>query len=80
MKSAMNESDADVWATAHEADSSGIDKEMDLFNNAVGRSIDVADKSDSQIYEMVKAKVVDGNCRRIVDGDLVPTNDTGLIK
>lgn len=44
MKSAMNESDADVWATAHEADSSGIDKEMDLFNNAVGRSIDVADK------------------------------------
>ena len=80
MKSAMNESDADVWATAHEADSSGIDKEMDLFNNAVGRSIDVADKSDSQIYEMVKAKIVDENCSRIVDGDLMTTNDTGLIK
>lgn len=33
MKSAMNESDAEVWATAHEADLSGIDKEMDLYLN-----------------------------------------------
>ena len=36
MKSAMSASDANAWATAHEADSSGIDKDMDLFNNAVG--------------------------------------------
>ena len=80
MKSAMNESDAEVWATAHEADSSGIDKEMDLFNNAVGRSIDVSGKSDSEIYEAVKEKVVNGSCRRIVDGELVATDGTGLIK
>lgn len=80
MKSTMSESAADVWATAHEADASGIDKEMDLFNNAVGRSIDVSGKSDSEIYEAVKEKVVNGSCRRIVDGELVPTNGTGLIK
>lgn len=79
MKSAMNESDAEVWATAHEADSSGIDKEMDLFNNAVGRSIDVSGKSDSEIYEAVKERVVNGSCRRIVDGALVPTDAAGLI-
>lgn len=80
MKSAMSESDANTWATAHEADSSGIDKEMDLFNNSVGRSIDVSGKSDSQIYEAVKAKVTGGSCRRIVNSELVPTDGTGLIK
>lgn len=80
MKSAMSADDANAWATAHEADSSGIDKEMDLFNNVVGRSIDVSGKSDSEIYEAVKAKVTSGSCRRIVDGELVPTDGTGLIK
>lgn len=29
----MSADDANAWATTHEADSSGIDKEMDLFNN-----------------------------------------------
>lgn len=80
MKSAMSADDANAWATAHEADSSGIDKEMDLFNNVVGRSIDVSGKSDSEIYEAVKEKVMSGSCRRIVDGELVPTDGTGLIK
>lgn len=80
MKSAMSESDANAWATAHEADSSGIDKEMDLFNNSIGRSIDVSGKSDSQIYEAVKKKVAGGSCRRIVNGKLVATDGTGLIK
>lgn len=46
MKKAMGESAAEEWATAHEYKSSGLDKEMDLFNNAVGRSINVVDKND----------------------------------
>lgn len=80
MKSAMSASDANAWATAHEADSSGIDKDMDLFNNAVGRSINVSGKSDSEIYEAVKGKVKGGSCRRIVNNKLVATDGTGLIK
>lgn len=80
MKKAMNESAAEEWATAHEYESSGLDKEMDLFNNAVGRSINVADKNDSEIYNTVKDKVVSGDCRQIVDNELVPTNADGLIK
>lgn len=80
MKSAMSASDANAWATAHEADSSGIDKDMDLFNNSVGRSINVSGKSDSEIYEAVKGKVKGGSCRRIVNNKLVATDGTGLIK
>lgn len=80
MKKAMSASDAEAWATAHEADSSGVDKEMDLFNNSVGRSISVSNKSNAAIYEAVKEKVIDGSCRRIVDNQLVETNETGLIK
>lgn len=79
MKKAIGESAADEWATAHEYESSGLDKEMDLFNNAVGRSIDVTGKSDSEIYNAVKNKVVNGDCRRIVNNELVPTNADGLI-
>lgn len=79
MKSAMDESAADAWATAHEEDSSGIDKEMDLFNNSVGRSIDVSNKDDAQIYIAVKTKVVEGECRRIIDEELTPTDDSGLL-
>lgn len=80
MKSAMSADDAKAWATAHEADSSGIDKEMDLFNNIVGRSINVSGKSDAEIYEAVKGKVKGGSCRRIVNNKLVVTDGTGLIK
>ena len=46
MKKAMGESAAEEWETEHEYKSSGLDKEMDLFNNAVGRSINVVDKND----------------------------------
>lgn len=80
MKKAIGESAANEWATAHEYESSGLDKEMDLFNNVVGRSINVTDKTDSEIYNAVKDKVVNGDCRRIVNNELVPTNADGLIK
>lgn len=80
MKKAIGESAAEAWATAHEDEASGIDKEMDLFNNIVGRGISVSGKSDSQIAEAVKGKVSGGSCRRIVNDKLVETDSTGLIK
>lgn len=80
MKKAIGSSAAEEWATAHEYDSSGIDKEMDLFNNKVGRSINVTNKSNSEIFEAVKEKVSNGSCRRIVKNKLVPTDSSGLLK
>ena len=53
---------------------------MDLFNKAVGRSINFTNKNYSEIYNAVKDKVVNGDCRRIVNNELVPTNADGLIE
>lgn len=78
MKQSIGESAAEQWATAHEYDSSGIDKTMDLHNNSVGRSIDVSGKSLSSIVSSVKSKVRNGYCRRIVNGSLVATNGEGM--
>ncbi|MDE5977845.1 MAG: hypothetical protein K2G70_05220 [Turicibacter sp.] len=76
----MSESATEQWATAHEYECSGLDREMDLFNNAIDRSINVTNKNDSEIYNAVKDKVVNGDCRRIVNNELVPTNADSLIK
>lgn len=78
MKQSIGESAAEQWATAHEYDSSGIDKTMDLHNNSVGRSIDVSGKSLTSIVSSVKSKVRNGYCRRIVNGSLVATNGEGM--
>lgn len=64
---------AKVWTDAHEAYSSGVDKQMDLFNNNLGRTIGVKYGSHSNginvknmsdaIYKAVKAgqgKVIKG--------------------
>lgn len=47
---------------------------------SVGRSFDVSGKNDSEIYDVVKEKVVNGSCHRIVNDKLVTTDGTGLIK
>ena len=78
MKKSIGASAAETWATAHEYDSSGLDKEMDLHNNRIGRSIDVSGKTETQIVNSVKAKVRGGYCRRIVGGQLVATNGDGM--
>lgn len=78
MKKSMDASAAKEWATAHEYESSGLDKTMDLFNNRIGRSIDVSNKSESQIVSAVKTKVSNGSCRRIIDNKLVATNGDGM--
>ena len=80
MKKEIGFNAAVQWATAHESDQSGIDKEMDLFNNVVGRNIDVEGKNKAQIAKKVKAKVKKGKCRRISNNTLVATDGAGLIK
>lgn len=59
-------------------ESSGLDKSMDLFNNSIGRSIDVSNKSEAQIVSAVKTKVSNGSCRRIINNKLVATNGDGM--
>ena len=78
MKKAIGATAAETWATAHEYGASGLDKQMDLHNNKVGRSIDVSGKTESQIVSSAKAKVRNGYCRRIVGGKLVATNGNGM--
>lgn len=78
MKKAMDASAAEEWATAHEYESSGLDKSMDWFNNSIGRSIDVSNKSEAQIVSAVKTKVSNGSCRRIINNKLVATNGDGM--
>ena len=78
MKQSIGSSAAEQWATAHEYNSSGIDKTMDLHNNRVGRSINVSGKSLSSIVSAVKSKVRNGYCKRIVKGKLVATNGYGM--
>lgn len=78
MKKSIGTTAAKNWATAHEYNSKGIDKEMDLFNNAVGRSINVSNKSIDGILKLVKSKVKNGNCRRIEKGKLIKTNGSGM--
>lgn len=55
-----------------------LDKSMDLFNNSIGRSIDVSNKSEAQIVSAVKTKVSNGSCRRIINNKLVATNGDGM--
>ena len=78
MKQSIGESAAEEWATAHENDSSGLPKRMDLHNNSIGRSLNVSGKSLSSIVSLVKLKVRNGYCKRIVRGSLVATNGAGM--
>ncbi len=79
MTKSMDASAAKEWATAHEAESSGIDKQMDLYNNTIGRVIDVSEMSESEIVSEVKSKVKNGNCIRIINNALYPTNGDGML-
>jgi len=71
-----------AWATAHEEGAEGqplIEKQMDLYNNAEGRVLGAVNesKSDTQIADIVEAAVDDGNMKRIVNNELVPTDSSG---
>lgn len=78
MKKSLGSGVANTWATAHEATSSGVDKEMDLYNNAIGRTIVVSNVTDGTIIGHVKTIIKNGSARRIVNKKLVKTNGSGL--
>lgn len=69
---------ATAWTTAHEQNSSGIDKQMDLHNNNVGRYH--AYITYPATYETLKSDILrmvgEGQMVRIVNGKLTATNST----
>ncbi|MBU8568872.1 hypothetical protein KM914_21135 [Virgibacillus pantothenticus] len=67
---------AKVWTNAHEAESSGIDKEMDLINNEIGRYHAYENFSDykTKISKDLRQKVANGVMVRIVKGKLTATS------
>ncbi|KRG16564.1 hypothetical protein ACA30_01835 [Virgibacillus soli] len=67
-----------VWANAHEYTSSGIDKEMDLFNNEQGRFLGMTEYTNSftQFSSRIRTMVKQGSLVRIVNGQLTATNGT----
>lgn len=64
---------ASRWATAHEANSSGVSRTMDLRNNQIGRGSWEPGKTDSQLASIIVLKVNTGKMWRISGGILVPT-------
>lgn len=69
---------AEIWTTAHESESSGIDKEMDLYNNYVGREIGYFNYTQSRthISNTLQTLVNQGTLVRIVNNRLVATDST----
>ncbi|WDU82771.1 DUF6973 domain-containing protein [Caloramator sp. Dgby_cultured_2] len=70
------------WATAHEEGAVGqpsIEKEMDLYNNEVGRKavLGKESKSDTEIADIIQGMVRNGKMKRIVNNKLVNTNSEG---
>lgn len=66
------------WATAHEEGAEGqpeIEKEMDLWNNRVGRLIAASNPgaSDSELSDDVMEALNNGELRKIFNDELVPT-------
>lgn len=70
------------WATAHEEGAEGqpaIEKEMDLYNNMIGRLTVLGheSKSDERIADIIQGAVRNGEMKRIVNNKLAPTNSDG---
>lgn len=63
------------WADAHEENKNqpANEKQMDLFNNNVGRSIVNKKYSSKDLEKKALAKVDAGSCRRIVNNKVVAT-------
>lgn len=78
----MDEIYAKMFADAHEdtPNSVGIDKEMDLYNNEIGREDGLANKGNSYEYiaEVIMKRVSFGYYKKIVDGELVASDFQNL--
>ncbi|AVR01044.1 hypothetical protein OBCHQ24_02940 [Oceanobacillus iheyensis] len=68
---------AKVWADAHETTSSGLDREMDLINNEIGRYHAYLNfsASDDRLESELMSMIAQGGMVRLVGGILVPTNE-----
>lgn len=78
MTNNIGSSMAKGFADAHEYYSSGVDKEMDLYNNAQGRSVG-ASYNHSTSATVLKNRISAGQLRRIVNGKLVATDSSGQL-
>ena len=67
-----------MFAAAHESESSGIDKKMDLENNSAGRVIGTL-YSSNQIVSIVQDWTDNGKLWRIKNNELVVTNTGGKL-
>ncbi len=71
---------AKLFADAHESESSGLPKEMDLYNNMVGRNIARNQfdgtwfPSESSLSNIVLSEVKNGKMKRISNGRLCATD------
>ena len=72
------EANAEIFAAAHESESSGIDKKMDLENNSAGRVIGTL-YSSNQIVSIVQDWTDNGKLWRIKNNELVVTNTGGKL-
>lgn len=77
-KSAHGVQRAAAWTTAHEQNSSGIDRQMDLNNNNVGRyhAFLNFNSSEKVIQNNLVKMVNQGQLARVVNNKLVATNST----
>lgn len=76
MSKYISVSGAERWATAHEQGGSGLDYTMDMFNNRIGRNFYSSTMSYDQVIQRCKSLIREGKLRRIVRGQLVPTDNT----
>ncbi|MDE5055219.1 hypothetical protein NDK25_23680 [Niallia taxi] len=69
---------AKEWANAHEQNSTGIDLEMDLMNNEIGRYYAITNytKTNAQYSSAMRSMVKQGTMARIVNNQLTATNGT----
>ena len=74
---------AKLFADAHETDPDniGVDKEMDLRNNALGREMaeTYSELSEEELAYKIMESISYGNFWQIKNGQLVPTNGEGLL-
>ncbi|GAF66928.1 hypothetical protein BTS2_3834 [Bacillus sp. TS-2] len=67
---------AEFWATAHEVGSTGLDLQMDLINNEIGRQYGYMNfgKSDDAIRQGIVDMVRQGSMVRLIQGKLYHTD------
>jgi len=81
MTNAYGAAYAEKWGNAHESTSSGIETDMDKWNNGVGRGTATEIKGSQywtpRFEQAILSKISKGICCRIVNGKAVKTDGSG---